>query len=188
MSDPIGSDYSDAYEKIIGKDVRNLSSMIAYAIYKGQKREFIIRNNLKSDDPAISNYHKDLNSMRIDGLKMEADTLLERYSLAIEEELSELDRQEAIEHEIVKSVSDHVSSELTNLKTVITESTSAWKNIGYSVAGSFVFGVILTAAILLRGANPFAPWLEKTDPSVASQPAIPPANTNPPLLEQPKTP
>ena len=181
-------DYSDAYEKIIGNNGRDLSSMIAYALYKGQKREFIIRNGLKSNDPGVINYHKDLNSMRIEGLKIEANALLERYTIDIEGQISEADRELAIEHAITTNVTSHVSGEAAKISKLIEKSTGAWKSIAFSALGSFAFGVFITFAIIIRGANPFAPWLENSSPSAASGPAIPSPNAQPFERDQPKIP
>ena len=45
-------EYSTAYTEIIG-DNDDLISMIAYCLYKKQKREFIIKHRLAFNDPRV---------------------------------------------------------------------------------------------------------------------------------------
>jgi hypothetical protein len=44
---------------------------------------------------------------------------------------------------------------LTNIRGTVKASTNIWKAIAASVAASFVFGLVLTAAQLVQWQNPF---------------------------------
>ena len=78
-------DHSDAFEKFIADKPDDLEGMIAYALYKKQKREFISKKGLSSDDIRIKEYHLDLNDSRIEMLRETAQNMLNSYAATIVE-------------------------------------------------------------------------------------------------------
>ena len=76
-------EYSTAYNEIIGGS-DDLISMIAYCLYKKQKREFIIKHRLAFNDPRVRHYHDDLNNERITTLRVTAEARLRAYADTIQ--------------------------------------------------------------------------------------------------------
>lgn len=135
--------YSDAYSKLI-KDDDDLRGIIAYALYKKQKREFILRNALKSDDPRVVNYHHDLHEERIGSLKAAAEKKLQTYAEEILEKARDQELQEYAE-----------GAQYLMIQSAISSATAWWKAVIYSVLAAFVFGLVLSAARVVQWTNPF---------------------------------
>ena len=120
------------YEKLV-KDDSDLVGLIAYAIYKKHKIEFIeaIRNN-EQRDPTEDEYQAFAISSNV-------DSQLLKYRTDAEQLLSEMvltaagDEIEAYEKEMLKDYQNTIKNSLP----------PAWQNILYSVIGSFVFSIIL---------------------------------------------
>lgn len=156
---PVG--YSDAYDKLICED-GDLVGSLAYAIYKKQKREFIIKNGFSRDDERVLHYHHDLQSARIEGLRQFAESQLQEYANRISAQILDEEREAARSGEIVSTIlvdSDEkrqrIQNGLDHLSTLIRTGTAWWKNILWSVIGGFMFALVLTAAAMIQWSNPF---------------------------------
>ena len=132
--------YSDAYDKLILDD-RDLVGSLAYAIYKKQKREFIIRNELNHDDQRVRDYHHDLQDARIKGLRQFAESQLEEYAAKISEEILDQEREAARAGEIVNTIlvdSDGkrqlIQIGLDALSKQIRAGTVWWKSVVWSLS------------------------------------------------------
>ncbi|WP_156427944.1 hypothetical protein [Thiohalocapsa sp. ML1] len=169
MTEQSSKHYSDAFAKII-RDDDDLIGSLAYAIYKKEKREFIVAHNLERDDPRVVGYHHDLNGTRIEGLRIAAEAKLTDYAGVIEQNLREgVQWDEA--HQLVlantnervedlKDVIDRVKRDLLqNTGSILTEvksSTAWWKSVIWSTIGGFALGLALTLANVIQWTNPLA--------------------------------
>lgn len=154
--------YSDAYDKLIPED-GDLVGSLAYAIYKKQKREFIIQNGLSRDDERVRHYHHDLQPARIEALRQVAISQLQEYASKISEQILEAEREAARSAEMVSTIlvdseeqRQRIQDKLNELSKQVITGTAWWKNILWSVIGGFMFALVLTAAQMVQWSNPFS--------------------------------
>lgn len=170
---PGGMDtYSDAFGKFFETE-DDIAGAYAYALYKKQKREFIVRNGLSPDHERVRNYHCDLNESRVNLLRELAESKLnerlDNVVEAVEDSLREellnsllvdgLKRQEV---EIANLSEQHslmtekVIRSIDDTKSEIISGTKLWKSVLAGVVASAVFGLVLTWAKVIDWTNPFA--------------------------------
>lgn len=152
--EPPNSDYSTAYEEIIG-DNDDLINMIAYCLYKKQKREFIVRHRLPFSDPRVRKYHDDLNAERISTLRVTAEARLRAYADTIQDAVVADVGDEIRTGTIVKELSEQLDKVERSLTTTVKRETVWWKAIIYAVIGGFALGLIIVAASRMGFMNPF---------------------------------
>ncbi len=116
----LAPEYSTTYAEIVGNE-DDLINMIAYCLYKKQKREFIIRNKLAFGDQRVRHYHDDLSAERIDTLRVAARVRLQIYANLIQEavraEESEGIRQGVIIRDLTSAFDTHCRTIISTVKS-----------------------------------------------------------------------
>lgn len=143
--------YSDALEKLITNDKKDIEGLIAYSLYKIQKQEFAKKLNgidQNQINQRLSNYHDDLTTSRIVSLRAEANDLVSEYATIITQSIATKDREQQKE----SYIATHVVSE-------IKKATQWWKSVIFGVIGSFAFAIILTVAGAVQWTNPLLPFI-----------------------------
>lgn len=173
MTSPEGG-YSDAFSKFVTAE-NDLAGALAYAFYKQQKREFIVRNNLPFDHERVRQYHCDLNGTRIAQLREFAEMKLAEYTEIVADQTTEELRAEVAEGFVIDELNKHDQrlEDLLQLTKTTNENvlsgTRWWKSLLAGVAASFVFGLVLTWAKVIDWTNPLTskPPAQETSPPKA---------------------
>lgn len=118
-------DYNRVYEKLVGND-SELVGMLAYAIYKKMKREWILAN--RPSRAEVDGFHKTVTETQLELCRNEASGLLVKYADAVLEQSAPAYRQDGANSEIVAEVK---------------RQQSLWKNILVNVVGSILFAFAL---------------------------------------------
>ncbi len=117
--------HNTVYEKLAGSDA-DLEGMVAYAIYKKMKREWIIRENPSAAD--IAKFHTTVTPTQLELCRSLASAKLSAFAAAAIEESADSYKQQGAEAAIVATVK---------------QQQSFLGNLGVNVLGSFVFTVLL---------------------------------------------
>lgn len=157
-----------AYSRFV-RNSADLEGAIAYALYKADKKDFIVHHDLAPEDPQVKNYHTRLGQETIQALRLRAKNLLSEYTSSVVVEAEE--RAQA-------KILDAIGSTQTLLK----RRTSFWSAVMSSVVGTIAFALILTIAIWLNKnqQNPlgglYQMMTEGTSPHTTASPPTPAAS------------
>lgn len=165
--------YSTAYAEIVG-DEDDLINMVAYCLYKKQKREFIIKNGLPFSDQRVRHYHDDLSGERIDTLRVAARARLQAYANIIQESVRAEEGEDIRRGTIVATLTSALDASHRQVISTVKNETAWWKAVLYSIVGGFALGLIIVAASRMGFMNPFDALPAKTSPAKTSQ--APPGN------------
>ncbi len=146
--------YSDAYKKLvgdgIGREEYDLVGIIAYALYKKGKIEFLVSNGHSADDANVRNYHKTLTTTNVGALKSLAQEVLQTYANQLERAYNDTTREGTVNSELLRSI----KGEFSGVRAHIETRTSARSAIVSGVISSLVFAVLLTIVASLQWQNP----------------------------------
>lgn len=157
---PAAAEHSDAYSQFVSAE-NDLVGALAYALYKKQKIEYILRIGCNRDDPRVRDYHKDLNPGRITTLRDQADAQIRAFADRVVFDAEESFRKEIAADYIGSNFAEHaqhladIKSSLAETKTAVVSGTQLWKSVLAGVAASVVFGLVLSAAKIIDWTNPF---------------------------------
>ena len=161
--------YSTAYAEIVG-DEDDLIDMIAYCLYKKQKREFIIRNALPFSDQRVRHYHDDLSGERIDTLRVAARVRLQAYANVIQESVRAEEGEDIRRGAIVSTLTSALDARHRQVIGTLKSETAWWKAVLYSIVGGFALGLIIVAASRMGFMNPFDALPAKTGQAAPGKP------------------
>ncbi len=147
-------DYSTAYAEIIGED-DSLINLIAYCLYKKQKREFIVKNGLPLNDQRVRQYHDDLSGERIETLRVAARVRLQVYANFIQEAVRAEESEDIRRGTIVADLTSKLEHSHRQIIDTVKSETIWWKAVLYAIIGGFALGLIIVAASRMGFMNPF---------------------------------
>jgi hypothetical protein len=117
--------YNTVYDRLVG-DGADLVSMLAYAIYKKNKREWILRDNPSREER--DRYHRFVTDGQLDLYRGNAASKLAAYAETILSEAAPTQRQQGANSEIVN---------------IVRKQQSFGRNIAVNILGSLIFAVML---------------------------------------------
>ena len=160
---------SDAFERLF-KSEDDLAGALAYAFYKREKREFLIKNGLAANDPRALQYHSDLNATRVTHIRELAELKLQEYSDNVTAKATAGMHEQVLQNVMARQMTAH-HKELAAVKAEVIKSGSWWRTILVGVLASAAFATILTWADFVAWTNPFS-----SRPPHPSTPASTPAS------------
>lgn len=137
--------YNEVYEKLV-REPGDLVGMIAYALYKDSKRDWILRfekdeNRRPDEDETFRGYVRAQGDRELDRLRNQAEDLLAEYSGVVLEEAAPRIREQALQTEAL--------TQAKSLHSQVERNTRWYMGIGANVAGAFLYSVLLVILVLI---------------------------------------
>ena len=141
---PSGRTYNEIYEKLV-RDEDDLVGMIAYALYKQSKREWILGQEDRNARPTTEDEERlfvsSYTAFDLGRLRDQAEEMLSAYAAYIIEQETPKIREDAQQTHLITRVD-------ATLQQVAAQS-AWWRQVGAGVLGAFGYSIALLALALV---------------------------------------
>lgn len=152
------SGYSNAYPRLVHSE-HDIEGLIAYALYKQQKRALIVENELGPNHDLVKNYHQTLSKATLEGFRDRAIFMLQAYAEEIIESQEQSALEEVAQGLIVQSINNHIEALHNKLHGKLSLSRGIIIGVLSSLVASIVFGLLILMGASLSEQNPLNPIL-----------------------------
>lgn len=124
------------YETLVTSE-SDLVGAVAYAFYKSDKRDFILKENLPPNHPEISNYHKHLGPAARTALRERAKVALDIYTTGVAKEAA------------ARAKTDILAA-IDRTEALVLSRTRFWSSVFASVVATVILALGLSVAAFLN--------------------------------------
>lgn len=145
LASPSGQNrYNEVYEKLV-TEPGDLVGMIAYALYKDSKRDWLQRFEQEEGrrpdvGETFNGYVRAQGAGELARLRNQAEDLLAEYAGVVVKEITPEIRENALQAEAL--------TEAKRLNADVERNTRWYKGIGSNVAGAFVYSLLLIVMVI----------------------------------------